>query len=240
YEYSEDALIEQATQDVLEEMGWTVVTAWRNESLGVNGLLGRENKNEVILTRYLLQALKTLNPDHPETAYEQAVELVAQNIADQTLGFINKEKSQLLKNGVPVSYTNEKGELIKTKLKVFDFNNYSANHFLAVRQLEIVGELYQRRPDIIGFVNGIPLVFMELKAHHQDLHHAFADNLTDYKDTIPQVFHTNAFIILSNGTDARVGTVTSKFKYFLEWKRIEEDEEGEVSLDTLLRGTCDK
>ncbi|WP_417558240.1 type I restriction endonuclease subunit R [Mesoflavibacter zeaxanthinifaciens] len=240
YEYSEDALIEQATQDVLEELGWTVVTAWRNESFGENSLLGRETKNEVILTRYLLQALKTLNPEHPETAYEQAIELVAQNIADQTLGFINKEKSLLLKNGVPVSYTNEKGELIKTKLKVFDFNEYSTNHFLAVRQLEIVGELYQRRPDIIGFVNGIPLVFMELKAHHQDLHHAFADNLTDYKDTIEQVFHTNAFILLSNGTDARVGTVTSKYKYFLEWKRIEEDEEGEVSLDTMLRGTCDK
>lgn len=240
YEYSEDALIEQATQDVLEELGWTVVTAWRNESFGENGLLGRETKNEVILSRYLLQALKILNPDHPETAYEQAIELVAQNIADQTLGFINKEKSLLLKNGVPVSYTNEKGELIKTKLKVFDFNNYNANHFLAVRQLEIVGELYQRRPDIIGFINGIPLVFMELKAHHQDLHHAFADNLTDYKDTIEQVFHTNAFIILSNGTDARVGTVTSKYKYFLEWKRIEEDEEGEVSLDTMLRGICDK
>lgn len=240
YEYSEDALIEQATQDVLEELGWTVVTAWRNESFGENGLLGRENKNEVVLTRYLLQTLRALNPDHPETAYEQAVELLTQNIADQTLGFINKEKSLLLKNGVPVSYTNEKGELVKTKLKVFDFKNYSANHFLAVRQLEIVGELYQRRPDIIGFVNGIPLVFMELKAHHQDLHHAFTDNLTDYKDTIAQVFHTNAFIILSNGTDARVGTVTSKYKYFLEWKRIEENEEGEVSLDTMLRGTCDR
>lgn len=240
YEYSEDALIEQATQDVLEELGWTVVTAWRNESFGENGLLGRESKNEVVLSRYLLQALRILNPGHPETAYEQAVELVTQNIADQTLGFINKEKSLLLKNGVPVSYTNEKGELIKAKLKVFDFNDYHANHFMAVRQLEIVGELYQRRPDIIGFVNGIPLVFMELKAHHQDLHHAFADNLTDYKDTITQVFHTNAFIILSNGTDARVGTVTSKYKYFLEWKRIEENEEGEVSLDTMLRGTCDK
>jgi len=240
YEYSEDALIEQATQEVLEELGWNVVTAWRNESFGEQGLLGRETKNEVVLTRYLLQALTKLNPGHPETAYEQAIELLTQNIADQTLGYINKEKSGLLKNGVPVSYTNDKGELIKTKLKVFDFNDYGTNHFLAVRQLEIVGELYQRRPDVIGFVNGIPLVFMELKAHHQDLHHAFADNLTDYKDTITQVFHTNAFIILSNGTDARVGTVTSKLKYFLEWKRIEEDEEGEVSLDTMLRGTCDK
>ena len=240
HKYTEDALIEQATQDVLEELGWKVVSAWGNESFGENGLLGRETKNEVILSRYLLEALRTLNPDHPELAYEQAVELLSQNIADQTLGFINKEKSLLLKNGVPVSYTNDKGKLIKTKLKVFNFNDYSANHFLAVRQLEIVGELYQRRPDVIGFVNGIPLVFLELKAHHQDLHHAYVDNLTDYKDTITQVFHTNAFIILSNGTDARVGTVTSRYKYFLEWKRIEENEEGEVSLDTMLRGTCDK
>ena len=168
YEYSEDALIEQATQDVLEELGWTVITAWLNESFGENSLLGRESKNEVILTRYLLQPLRTLNPDHPDTAYEPTVVLLTQNIADQTLGFINKEKSLLLKNGVPVSYTNDKGELIKTKLKVFNFNDYTVNHFLAARQLEIVGELYQRLPDIIGFVNGIPFVFMELKAHHQN------------------------------------------------------------------------
>lgn len=240
YEYSEDGLIEQATQDVLEELGWTVLTAWHKETLGKDGLLGREDKGEVILFRYLFEALRKLNPGHPELAYEQAAELLARNIADQTRGFINKEKSLLMKNGIPVSYTNDKGELVKVKLKVFDFSDYSANHFLAVRQFEIVGELYTRRPDVIGFVNGIPLVFFELKAHHQDLHYAYADNLKDYKDTISSIFHTNAFIILSNGTDARVGTVTSKYKYFLEWKRIEEDEEGEVSLDTMLRGTCDK
>ncbi|PQJ81489.1 type I restriction endonuclease subunit R [Polaribacter glomeratus] len=240
YEYSEDALIEQATQDVLEELGWTVLSAWKKESFGEHGLLGREDKSEVVLTRYLLQALKKLNPNHPELAYEQAVELITQKIADQTLGKINKEKSNLLKNGIPVSYTNDKGELIKTKLNVFNFNDYHDNHFLAVRQLEVLGELYLRRPDVIGFVNGIPLVFFELKAHHQDLRHAYSDNLKDYKDTISHVFHNNAFIILSNGTDAKVGTITSPFKYFLEWKRIEEDEEGEVSLDTMLRGTCDK
>ena len=240
YEYSEDGLIENATQQVLEELGWTVVTAWKNESFGTNGLLGREDKSEVVLSRYLLNALKKLNPNHPELAYEQAIELITQNVADQTLGRINKEKSNLLKNGVPVSYTNDKGELIKTKLKVFDFNNYLNNHFLAVRQLEVLGELYLRRPDVIGFVNGIPLVFFELKAHHQDLRHAFSDNLKDYKDAIPHVFHNNGFIILSNGIDAKVGTITSKYKYFLDWKRIEEHEEGEVSLDTMLRGTCDK
>ncbi|WP_047547289.1 type I restriction endonuclease subunit R [Psychroserpens sp. Hel_I_66] len=240
YEYSEDGLIENATQEVLEELGWTVLSAWKKESFGADGLLGREYKSEVILSRYVLQALKKLNPHHPELAYQQAVDRITQNVADQTLGSINKEKSNLLKNGVPVSYTNDKGELVKTKLKVFNFNNYQDNHFLAVRQLEVIGELYSRRPDVVGFVNGIPLVFFELKAHHQDLRHAYNDNLKDYKDAIPHVFHNNGFVILSNGLDAKVGTITSKYKYFLDWKRIEEHEEGEVSLDTMLRGTCDK
>lgn len=238
YEYSEDGLIEQATQDVLEELGWQVVTAWQNESFGEDGLLGRENKSEVILSRYLLTALEKLNPNLPKTAYEQAVEQISQKVADKTLGRINKEKNDLLKNGVPVSFTNDKGELVKKKLKVFNFKEYTDNHFLAVRQLEVVGELYNRRPDVVGFVNGIPLVFFELKAHHTDLRNAYNDNLNDYKDTIPHIFHSNAFIILSNGTDAKVGTVTSPYKFFLDWKRIEEDQEGIVSLDTMLRGTC--
>jgi type I restriction enzyme R subunit len=238
YEYSEDGLIEQATQDVLEELGWQVVTAWQNESFGEDGLLGRENKSEVILSRYLLQALEKLNPNLPKTAYEQAIEQISQKVADKTLGRINKEKNDLLKNGVSVSFTNDKGELVKKKLKVFNFKEYTDNHFLAVRQLEVVGELYNRRPDVVGFVNGIPLVFFELKAHHTDLRNAYNDNLNDYKDTIPHIFHSNAFIILSNGTDAKVGTVTSPYKFFLDWKRIEEDQEGIVSLDTMLRGTC--
>ena len=239
YEYSEDALIEQATQDVLEELDWKVVTAWIKETFGEQGLLGRENKSEVILKRYVIQALTKLNPDLPFSVYEQAYEILAQKVADKTLGSINKEKYDLLKNGIPVSYTNDDGELIKKKLKVFDYNNYTNNDFLAVRQLEIVGELYNRRPDVIGFVNGIPLVFFELKAHCNDLRNSYNDNIKDYKDTIEQVFHTNAFIILSNGVDSKVGTVTSPYKFFLDWKRIEEEQEGIVSLDTMLRGTCE-
>lgn len=239
YEYSEDGLVEQATQDVLEELGWQVVSAWKKESFGETGLLGREDKSQVILRRYLLEALQRLNPGLPAIAYEQAVELVEQKAADKELSRINREKYQLFKKGIPVSYTNDKGDRVKEKLRVFDFNDYAANHFLAVRQLEVVGELYNRRPDVIGFVNGIPLVFFELKAHHTDLRNAYQDNLKDYKDTIPHLFHGNAFIILSNGTDAKVGTITSPYNYFLEWKRIEEDEEGIVSLDTMLRGTCD-
>ncbi len=240
YEYSEDGLVEQATQDVLEELGWEVKTAWHNETFGDNGLLGRDDKSEVILVRYLKEALNKLNPSLPNQVYNQAVEQITQRIADKTLAQINQEKYLLFKSGVPVSFTNSKGELVKKRLKVFDFKDYANNSFLAVRQLEVVGELYNRRPDVVAFVNGIPLVFMELKAHNKDLRNAYVDNLSDYKDTITHIFHTNGFIILSNGTDAKVGTITSSYKYFLEWKRIEEDQEGVVSLDTLLRGTCSK
>jgi type I restriction enzyme R subunit len=240
YEYSEDGLVETATQHVLEELGWKVVYAWTKETFGAGGLLGRETKSEIILRKYLLAALKKYNAGLPEIAYTQAIEQIEQKVADKTLGRINKEKYLLLTDGVSVSFTNENGELEKEKLRVFDFDDYNNNDFLAVRQFEICGELYNRRPDVIGFVNGIPLVFFELKAHHNDLRNAYEDNLKDYKDTITQTFHCNAFIILSNGTDAKVGTVTSPYKFFLDWKRFEEDEEGVVSLDTMLRGTCAK
>ena len=238
-EYSEDN-VEQATEDVLKELGWQVESAWHKESFGKNGMLGRNDKSEIILKRYLLQALKQLNPNLSDIAYQNAIDQISQKAADKKLVQINKEKHTLLTKGVDVSFTNKKGELVKKKLKVFDFDNPTENHFLAVRQLEVIGDLYKRRPDIVGFVNGIPLVFFELKAHHTDLRNAYTDNLTDYKDAISHLFHTNALIILSNGTDAKIGTITSPYKFFTEWKRIEEHEEGIVSLDTMIRGTCDK
>ena len=238
YEYSEDGLVEAATQEVLEQLGWRVVTAWRKETFGPNGLLGRENKGEVVLRRHLRAALVRLNPGLPETAYTHALEALIAPVANATLGQINHAKHKLLTQGVEVRFQDAAGELTVKRLRVFDFDVPLNNEFLAVRQFEVAGELYNRRPDVVGFVNGVPLVFFELKAHHQDLEHAFTDNLTDYKDTIAQVFAHNAFIVLSNGTDARVGTVTSKYKYFLDWKRITEDEEGCVSLETMLHGVC--
>lgn len=239
YEYSEDGLVEAATQEVLETLAWKVVYAWKKETFGIDGLLGRTNKSEVILKRHLRAALTKLNPSLPDVAYTHAIDQITEKAADKTLGQINKEKHALLTKGVQVSFRNAKGEMESKRLRVFDFEKPLENEFLAVRQFEVVGELYNRRPDVVGFVNGIPLVFFELKAHHTDLAAAYNDNLRDYKDTIPVIFHCNAFIVLSNGTDAKLGTVTSPYKFFLDWKRIEEEEEGVVSLDTMLRGTCD-
>ena len=158
-EYSEDNLVEAAAQQALEDLGWSVKYAWQKETFGENGLLGRDDKSEVILKRYLLKALIKLNPGLPNVAYQHAIDQIKQKAADKTLVKLNKEKYTLLTKGVDVSFTNEKGELVKKKLQVFDFENSTENDFLAVRQLEVVGELYNRRPDIIGYVNGIPLVF---------------------------------------------------------------------------------
>jgi type I restriction enzyme, R subunit len=92
----------------------------------------------------------------------------------------------------------------------------------------------------VGFVNGLPLLFIELKAVHRRLETAFTGNLRDYKDTIPQLFWPNALIILSNGSQSRVGSVTAGWEHFAEWKKIgSEDEAGRVSLETMLRGVCE-
>ena len=131
FEYNEDNLVEQATVDILASIGWEIETAWHNETFGVDSLLGRVNKDEVILKRYLLAALEKLNPGHPSSAYKDAYLTIAQKESGKTIARINKEKYQLLKDGVKVSFINNKGQLEKKTLRVFDFNDPSNNHFLA-------------------------------------------------------------------------------------------------------------
>lgn len=109
-----------------------------------------------------------------------------------------------------------------------------------MKELKIHGDLYRRRTDIVGFVNGIPLLFVELKKTTVDVQNAYEDNYTDYQDTIPHLFYYNAFVMLSNGTEAKVGTLGSKYEFFHEWKRLAEAERGSVALETMLRGICKK
>jgi type I restriction enzyme R subunit len=106
--------------------------------------------------------------------------------------------------------------------------------------MKIHGDLYRRRTDIVGFVNGIPLLFIELKKQNVDVQDAYTCNYRDYQDTIPHLFHFNAFLVLSNGIESKVGTLGSKFEFFNEWKRLHEDEAGSVDLETMLRGICSK
>lgn len=242
-DYSEDKLIEQTSIDLFQDiLGWNTLLAYDSEDFGPNSLLGRTSKKDILLHKFLIQALRALNPDLPDMAYTQAIENLEEYTASKTLGEINFEKYKLLRDGIPVDYRNERGEQIRQrKLRVFNFDQPEKNHFLAVRQLWIEGSYgHKRRPDIIGFVNGVPLLFIELKAVHKKLENAYNKNFKDYKDTIPRLFYANAFVILSNGLESRVGSITGKYQHFHEWKRIREDEQGIVSLDTIIRGICDK
>ncbi|MEK7263113.1 MAG: HsdR family type I site-specific deoxyribonuclease [Bacteroidota bacterium] len=243
YEYSEENLIEQTAIGLFyKRLGWDTAIAYNKETFGDDSSLGRGSKKEIILKRNFLKKLKEFNPNLPEQAYTQAYEKLQEDSSTKTLGELNLDKYLLLKDGIPVDFTNERGELIKgKKLKVFDFENATNNDFLAVRQLWIEGKSRrERRPDIIGFVNGIPLLFIELKAVHKKLENAYNDNFTDYKDVIPKLFHLNAFVILSNGMESRIGSITGKYNHFHEWKRITEDEEGIVALDKIIVGVCEK
>ena len=243
WEYSEDNLIEQTAIDLfLNQLGWDTLLAYNKESFGDGSTLGRLNKKEVVIKTIFFEKLKQFNPGLPDQAYNQAYEKLLEESITKSLGEINYEKYLLLRNGIPVDFINEKGEQIKNRtLKVFDFDNVERNNFLAVRQLWIQGKSNrERRPDIIGFVNGIPLLFIELKAAHRKLENAYNDNFTDYKDVIPKLFYYNAFVVLSNGIESRIGSITGKYQHFHEWKRITEEDEGIVALDRIIIGVCEK
>ncbi|MEI7983691.1 MAG: type I restriction endonuclease, partial [Bacteroidota bacterium] len=243
WEYSEDNLIEQTAIELfLNKLGWNTLFAYNKESFGEGSTLGRLNKKEVIIRRIFLEKLKEFNPGLPQKAYDDAFAKLTEESSIKSLAEINFEKHQLLRDGIPIDFINEKGEQVKNKtLKVFDFEEAGNNDFLAVRQLWIQGKSNrERRPDIIGFVNGIPLVFIELKAAHRKLENAYNDNFTDYRDVIPKLFYYNAFVILSNGIESRIGSVTGKYQHFHEWKRITEEDEGIVALDRIIIGVCEK
>ena len=240
-DYSEDQLIQRSTAELLEkELGWKSVYAFDQETLGANGTLGRTGYHEVLLTRHLGQALKRLNPWLTDKQLQECMERMTEHMSSQTLMQINEQKYQLIRDGIPVTRVKQNGETEEVRAKVIDFVSPDKNEFLCVRELQVHGALYRRRADIVGFVNGIPLLFMELKNHDVEVVDAFNKNYRDYLDTIPQLFYHNAFIMFSNGLEARVGTIDSKWEFFHEWKRLTEQEAGSIELPTMLRGICKK
>jgi len=239
--YTEDTLVQQTTAEYLEQhLGWDSVYAYNNEDFGPGSLLGRSSDREVVLTRYLREKLVELNPGLPAAAYDDAVRQIVATTATQSMAATNREKYDLVRDGVQVTFRNDEGERVRQRLRVFDFTEPEKNHFLCVREFWVRGDLYRRRADIVGFVNGLPLLFMELKNVHRDIRAAYEQNFKDYKDTVPHLFHHNAFVVLANGVDAKIGSLTSRFEHFHEWKRLAEGEPGVVDMETLLKGICEK
>ncbi len=248
YEYNELNLIEKPAIELFSQLGYDTENAFYDKA-GPSSTLGRQNENEVVLVKYLRPALAEINKDILATVGEQTDDLIDQAIeeikrdrSDQPLAEANRAVYKLLKEGIKLSLIGEgrRDETQDITLQYIDWKNSENNHYLLVSQLWIHHDIYKRRTDLVGFVNGIPLILLELKAIHERLEQAYNNNLKDYKTYIPQLFWYNAFVILSNGRKSRIGSLTAGWEHFSTWTRIErEDEAPDTSLETMLRGTCE-
>ncbi len=237
HDYSENALVEQTAEQQFAALGWDVVReTWGPDK---QSSLGRETRRDVVLRPRLRAALVRLNPALPGEAITQAVDELTRERAALSSVLANREVWNLLRDGVPVQVRDAHGEQRSVVVRVIDWQQPQANDYCYVSQLRIKGDLYERRPDGVGFVNGLPLVLAEYKAVGVELREAYDHNLSDYRDTIPHLFPYNALVILSNGIRSRVGSLSAGWEHFSEWKRVErEDEQVNTSIETLLRGTC--
>ena len=206
YDYSENILVQESAGHLLErELGWQVAFAHNTEKLGKDGTFGRTSYQEVLLTRYFRQALQRLNPWLTPAQLDEARKKMEQHLSTASLIQINEEKYALIRDGIPVTVKRPGGRTEEKRAAVIDFQHPENNHFFAIKELKVHSAFYHKRPDIIGFVNGIPLLFVELKKTTVDVQDAYTDNYTDYLDTIPHLFYYNAFLILSNGVESKVG-----------------------------------
>jgi type I restriction enzyme, R subunit len=241
--YTEDQLVEQPAIQLFAELGWDTLSA-SDEVMGASGTLGRETKSEVVLAVRLRNVLVRLNPSLPPEAISAAVDELSRDRSAMLPTAANRELWALMRDGVKVSVPDlVRGGQKDERVRVVDWDDPTANDFLLVSQMTIVGQLYTCRPDLIGFVNGLPWVVIELKKPGVPARQAFDGNLTSYKHAqngVPTLFWSNALLIASNGTDSRVGSLTADWERFFEWKRIEsEDEPRRVSLEVMLRGLCE-
>ena len=152
----------------------------------------------------------------------------------------NREVLEFVRDGIDVEFRSEDGTMVRERVRVIDWRDPTANDLLLVSQGWFAGELHTRRTDLIGYVNGVPLLFVELKAGHRRIEDAYRDNIRDYRDTIPQLFAPTGFVLVSNGLETRIGAgVYAPWDTFKEWKRIDDETEpGRVSLETAIRAAA--
>ena len=238
--FYEAQLVEAPTLFLFSSLGWETANLY-HEVLGPEGTVGRESEHEVILRPRLLAALKKLNPGLADEAYAQAIEQLTADRSAKLPVVANREFYELLRNRVRVRVVDGDGNPEDVLLAVIDWTHPQANDFFLVQQFWVSGDMYRRRCDLVGFVNGIPLLLIELKKPSVAVKSAFDDNLSDYNVAVPQLFVPNALVLLSNGSDTRIASLTSAWEHCFEWKRInDEGEVGVVSLETAVRGLCDK
>ncbi len=217
----ENALIAKLTTT----LGWQTLNAYTVNRDTLPDGTGRADKSEVLLLDRLRAAALRLNSHLPESAIDLALSQFTDRRLAQSIITANAEIDFLLREGIDVEYANPQGRTEHGKVRLIDFETPDRNEFLAVTQLWITGETHWRRPDVLLYVNGIPLVMVELKNSNVKLKSAYDDNLTNYKHDIPRLFHFNAFVLLSNAIETRVGSISAAWEHFFAWLRPDDERE---------------
>ncbi|MEE4377287.1 MAG: HsdR family type I site-specific deoxyribonuclease, partial [Candidatus Competibacteraceae bacterium] len=242
--------IEQAMLQRLQHLyGYDALICFTTNPEDLKDGSGRTDKREVILHDRLRKAVIGLNPQLPEAAIDDALKQLCDKRQAMSSIAANREVDSLIRDGVRVEFKDARGRNRKERVKIIDFGNPKANQFLAVIQLWIQGERRYRRPDILLYVNGLPLVFIELKNSNVKLKTAYDDNFINYKADIPQLFLTNAFCVFSNAIETRIGSLTAEWEHFFHWLRPDDEKEKikreqiaaeGTSAERFLAGLCPK
>ncbi len=243
---SEDQIEKAITEVFTNQLNYRAINCYTPDRETLPDGSGRMDKREVVFLDILKDKAQELNPDIPEHNIDQAIaQLTARRYAMSPV-LANREVYTLIRDGIPVQYQNALGKTEQGIVKVISFDQED-NDFLVVQQLWIKGDHYFRRPDIILYVNGLPLVFIELKDSDVPVKAAYDDNLTNYRKDIPQLFQYNAVCILSNAIETKVGSMTAGWEYFFNWLRVDDEKEkidrddikeAGTSLEKVVLGLC--
>jgi type I restriction enzyme R subunit len=237
-----ESIVEDAALTWFDELGYKV---GHGPHIAPGELLAeREGLSEVVLLRRLREAIDRLNPDVPADAREEAMRKVLR-IGTPSLTQTNRNFHAMLRDGVSVEYRRPDGSIAGDCVRLINFENPDANDWFVVNQFTVIEGSNNRRPDVVVFINGLPLAVIELKnAADEDatIWSAF-NQLQTYKQQIGSLFAFNEVLVVSDGTQARIGSLTANTEWFKVWRSI--DGAGEVAdspleLETLIRGVFDK
>ena len=216
--YGEDALVEQPAMSLLAELGWDTLSGF-DEHPGSGGPIGRGGFTEAILEERLRRSMRVVNPGCSDSALGQAVEALTRDRSAMQPVRANHDIWQLLRDGFAATVTDAEGNQQTERVQYIHWTASDRNEFVAINQFWVTGPLHRRRTDIVLFVNGIPLVLVELKASHRRAEDGYRENIRDYRDTIPQLFWSNGLVIVSNGSEAKVGASFAGWDHFTDWKK---------------------
>ncbi|MBN1629709.1 MAG: type I restriction endonuclease subunit R [Thermoleophilia bacterium] len=232
---------QQSAVALLGELGWKV-TDCQSEVFGPGGTLGRETKGDVVLVDRLLPVLRRLNPTATEGALSLAVDELVRDRSSVDLVAANRAIHVLLRDGYRAAGSGEVGaDSPEETVRYVDWDHPEVNEFLAAHGFGVTGESFTYCCDLVGFVNGVPMVVLEVKTVHRDLESAFNATVAEYEQGAPHLFWYNAFSIIANAAESRVGPIDAGWEHFGLWKRAATEEEAPwQSLETTIRGTCER